>query len=165
MIHVFEFYGDNPIVSALMLDTDRRTPLRSIRVSRPLLRAPFIEAQHTDGTLEVHQFARDDFSSHWAETSLLFTLLTGMEIKMDFSSGALDREAQRREEILRIRDQGIEASRNLFEQGRYDEFVGCYGPDCAHLPREAAQMLDEARRRLAGSPTRASRESCSGARQ
>ena len=38
MIHVYEFFGDNPIVDALMLDTDRRSPLRSIRVAKPLLR-------------------------------------------------------------------------------------------------------------------------------
>ena len=165
MIHVFEFFGDNPIISALMLDTDRRCPLRSIRVSRPLFRAPFVEAQHADGTLEILQFARDEFSSHWAEARLLITLLTGMDIKMDFHPDTLDREAQRRKEILRIRDQGIAASRHLFEQGLYDEFVGFYGPDCAQLPREAAQTLEEARRRLLESPPRASRESCSGARQ
>ncbi len=164
MIHVYEFFGDNPIIGALMLDTDRRSPLRSIRVSKPLLRAPFIEAEHAGGTIEVHQFAKDDFSSHWAEARLLFTLLTGMEIKMDFNPGALDREAQRRAEILQIRDQGIEASKRLFEQGLYDEFIGCYGPDCEQVPEEAAQMLDQARRRLADSLPRASRYTGSGVR-
>ena len=165
MIHVYEFFGDNPIIGALMLDTDRRSPLHSIRVSKPLFRAPFIEAEHADGTLEVHQFAKDDFSNHWAEARLLFTLLTGMEIKTDFNPGALDRGAQRRAEILQIRDQGIEASKHLFEQGLYDEFIGCYGPDCEHAPEEAVKMLDEARRRLADSLPQASRDTGSGVRQ
>lgn len=165
MIHVYEFFGDNPIIDALMLDTDRRSPLHSIRVSKPLFRAPFIEAEHADGTLEVHQFAKDDFSNHWAEAGLLFTLLTGMEIKTDFNPGALDRRAQRRAEILQIRDQGIEASKHLFEQGLYDEFFGCYGPDCEHVPEEAVQMLDEARRRLADSLPQASQDIGSGARR
>ena len=149
MIHVYEFFGDNPIVDALMLDTDRRSPLRSIRACRPLLRAPFVEAECTDGTFEVHQFARDGFASNWAETKLMFTLLTGMEVKTDFNAGTLDREAQRKAEILRIRDHGIEASKCLFEQGRYQEFIERYGPDCEHLPQAAARMLDEARRRIA----------------
>ena len=165
MIHVYEFFGDNPIIGALMLDTDRRSPLRSIRVSKPLLRAPFVEAEYADGTLEVHQFARDDFSNHWAETRLMFTLLTDMEIKTEFNPGTLDREAQRRAEILQIRDQGIEASKFLFEQGRYHEFIERYGPDCEHLPQAAAQMLDEARRRMADSLPGTSQESSSGSRQ
>lgn len=165
MIHVYEFFSDNPIVDALMLDTDRRSPLRSIRVSKPLFRAPFVEAEHAGGTLEIHQFAKDDFSSHWAEASLLFTLLTGMEIKMDFNPPALERGAQRRLEILQIRDQGIEASKRLFEQGLYDEFVGYYGPDCGHVPEEAARMLDEVRRRLADRLPRVSQDSGSGVRQ
>ena len=165
MIHVYEFFGDNPIVDALMLDTDRRSPLRSIRVSKPLLRAPFIEAECADGTLELHRFARDGFSDHWAETRLMFTLLTGMEIRTEFSPGTLDREAQRRTEILRIRDQGIEASKLLFEQGRYREFVERYGPDCDHLPRAAADMLDQARRRMADSFPGTSQDSSSEPRQ
>ncbi len=163
MIHVYEFFGDNPIIDSLMLDTERRSALRSIRVSRPLFRAPFIEAEHIGGTLEVHQFAKDDFSSHWAEAKLLFTLLAGMEIKMDFNPGVLDRGAQRRAEILQIRDQGIESSKHLFEQGLYEEFIGCYGPDCAHIPEEAAQMLDEARRRLVDSQPRGFRDTGSAA--
>lgn len=162
MIHVYELFGDNPIVDVLMLETDRQTPLRSVRASMPLLRAPFIEAEHADGTLDVHQFARDGFASQWAETRLLFTLLAGMEIQTDFNPGTLEREEQRRTEILRIREQSIEASRPLFEQGLYEEFVGYYGPDCKHLPREAAEMLEEARRRLADRRSPDSRDAGSG---
>lgn len=165
MIHVYEFFGDNPVVDALMLDTDRRSPLRSIRGSKPLLRAPFVEAECADGTLEVHQFARDDFSNHWAEARLMFTLLTGMDIKTDFNPGTLDREAQRRAEILHIRDQGIEASKFLFEQGRYNEFIERYGPDCEHLPQAATKMLDEARCRIADSLPGTSQDSSSEPRQ
>ena len=164
MIHVYEFFSDNPIVDALMLETDRRSPLRSIRACKWFLRAPFIEAEWADGTFEVHQFARDDFADHWAESKLMFSMLTGMEIKSEFDPGTLYREAQRRVEILRIRDQGIEESKMLFEQGRYDEFVKRYGPDCEHLPLAATRMLEEARRRIANVPSGRARDVDSGSR-
>ena len=95
----------------------------------------------------------------------MLTLLTGMEIRTEFNPGTLDREAQRRAEILQLRDQGIEASKFLFEQGRFREFVERYGPDCEHLPRAAAQMLDEARRRTADSPSGASQDPDSESRR
>ncbi len=148
MIRVYELFGDNPIIAALMLDGNRSIPLRSARASKPLLREPFVEAMRVDGEIELHTFSREGFADSWAEARLILALLSNLDIQSDFDPGILERESQRRVEILHIRDHSIGASRELFAQGRFAEVVECYGPDCGHLPGEVDQMLNAARQQI-----------------
>ncbi len=146
MVPIYELFGANPIIEALMLDPDRSSPLRSVRASKPLLREPFVETTHLDGAMGLHRFAREEFATSWAEARLLLSLLTDIRLQSDFNPGMLDREEQRRQEIVRIRDQCIADALALFEQGRYAECIDCYGPDSGNLPPAAAHILVEAHR-------------------
>ena len=143
-----ERYADNPIIDELVCWPPKPRRMNSIRAANVLFRKPFIEVEMEDGEIFQRQFARDSFSSYWAEACVILETMTGIKIISDFNFAPVADRARLVADVLANRDECIEECNQMFDEGMYTQFLMQYGEDSANLPEDALQKIAHARQQL-----------------
>jgi hypothetical protein len=127
--------------------------MKSIRAGNVLFRKPFIEVEMEGGEVFQRQFARDSFPGFWAKACVILESITDIKLISDFSFAAVADRASLEADVLNNRDECIEESNQMFDEGMYEQFLMQYGEDCANLPEDALQKIAHARQQLGLSPS------------
>jgi len=143
-----ERYADNPIIDELVCWPPKPHRMKSIRAGNVLFRKPFVEVEMEDGEIYQRQFERDSFPAFWAEACVILETMTDIKLVSDFSFTPVAGRARLVADVLANRDECIEESNQMFEEGMYEQFLMQYGEDCAYLPEEALQRIAHARQQL-----------------
>ena len=147
-----ERYADNPIIDELVCWPPKPHRMKSIRAGNVLFRKPFIEVEMADGEIYQRQFGRDSFAAFWAEACVILDTMTAIELVSEFRFAPVADRARLVADVLANRDECIEESNQMFEEGMYEQFLMQYGEDCAHLPEDALHKIAHARQQLGLSP-------------
>ena len=143
-----ERYADNPIIDELVCWPPRSCRIESIRACCVLFRKPFIELQMADGEVIHSHFTRQSFAEYWAEACVILELITSIKLVSDFSFQAISDRQKLEREILANRDECIEESEQMYDEGMYQKFLMQYGEDCNNLSPEILQKITHARQQL-----------------
>jgi hypothetical protein len=99
---------------------------------------------------EVFQlhFGRDSFARYWAEASVILETITSIKLISDFSFEPISDPEKLAREVLANRDECIDESNLMFDEGMYEQFLVQYGEDCENLPPDTVQRITHARKQL-----------------
>ncbi len=139
-----EYFADNPIIDELVCWPPRRRRIKTIRAASALFRPPFIEIELEDGELIHRHFERLSFATHWAEACVILGAITGIELVSEFELPPLADAEGLRQRVLEARDECIDETNPMFDQGMYEQFLMQYGLDCKDLPRDTEDRLARA---------------------
>lgn len=145
---VLERLADNAIIDELVEWPPRVQKIRRIRACLPIFRKPFIEIETADTQISIRHFGKEDFARDWAEACVILQTLSDIELVSDFDFQAWRDADELAGRVLALREQCINESYGLFEQGMFEQFVFQYGEDCRDLPAEVLSRLAEARQAL-----------------
>lgn len=145
---VLDQYADNPIVDELVFWPPKSYRIKSVRACSSMFRKPFIEVELEDGDSFHRHFARDSFAQFWAEACVILGTLTGIELISDFSFKPLAQSEKLEQRVLASRDECIEESNLMYDQGMYAQFLMQYGEDCKNLPSDTLQRIAYAKDQL-----------------
>ena len=143
-----ERYADNPIIDELVCWPPKPQRMKSIRAGNVLFRKPFIEIEMEDGEIFQRQFERDSFAESWAEACVIIETMTDIKLVSDFSFAPVVERARLVADVLANRDECIEESNQMYEEGMFEQFLMQYGEDSANLPEDAVQQIARARQQL-----------------
>lgn len=143
-----DHYADNPIVDELVFWPPKPGRIKSVRACSVMFRKPFIEVELEDEDPFHRHFARDSFAQFWAEACVILGTLTTIELISDFSFAPLAEPQELEQQVLATRDECIEESNLMYEQGMYAQFLMQYGEDCKNLPVEAQHKIAQAKHRI-----------------
>lgn len=143
-----ERYADNPIIDELVCWPPRNRRIESIRACCVLFRKPFIEVEIEGGEIFQRHFARASFASHWAEVCVILESITCIKLISEFNFEPVDDAEQLLQRVLADREECIEESNQMFDEGMYEQFLMQYGEDCKNLPPDTVQRIARARRQL-----------------
>ncbi len=143
-----DYFADNPVIDEIVEWPPRDRRITRIRACNVLFRQPFIEVTLADGEVFQRHFMRQSFAQDWAEARVILETLTAIELITEFQIAPLaDRDA-RIARVLAARDECIDESDKMFEQGMYRQFLQQYGEDYKDLPPAAAEKIAVAKRRI-----------------
>ena len=140
--------ADNPIIDELVVWPPREQRMISIRACSALFRKPFIEVEMEGGEIFQRHFARESFARFWAEACVILKTITSIELVSDFSFEPISDPEKLVREVLANRDECIDESNLMFDEGMYEQFLMQYGEDCENLPRDTVQRIAHAREQL-----------------
>jgi hypothetical protein len=143
-----ERYADNPIIDELVCWPPRNRRIESIRACCVLFRRPFIEVEIEGGEIFQRHFARASFASYWAEACVILESITSIKLISEFNFEPVDDAEQLVQRVLVDREECIEESNQMFDEGMYEQFLMQYGEDCKNLPPDTVQRIARARRQL-----------------
>ncbi|MCP4390941.1 MAG: hypothetical protein GY802_21775 [Gammaproteobacteria bacterium] len=143
-----DHYADNPIVDELVFWPPKSHRIMSVRACSSMFRKPFIEVELEDGDIFHRHFARDTFAQFWAEACVILDTLTRIELVSDFSFTPLAQAEKLQQQVLASRDECIEESNLMYDQGMYAPFLMQYGEDCKNLPADTLQKIAHAKGQL-----------------
>lgn len=144
-------FADNPIIDELVFWPPKSRRILSVRACSSMFRKPFIEVELQGGETFHRHFARDSFAEYWAEACVILGTLTRIELISDFSFRPVaDREGLRAR-ALATRDECIDESEPMYEQGMYAQFLMQFGEDCRDLPLSVREKITRARAALESS--------------
>ena len=143
-----ERYADNPVIDELVCWPPRNQRIKSIRACCVLFRKPFIEVEMEGGEIFQRHFARESFARHWAEACVILETITRIQLISDFDFEPIKDVDQLEQDVLANRDECIEESNQMFEEGMYEQFLTQYGEDCGNLPVDTAQKIARAKQHL-----------------
>lgn len=113
-----------------------------------MFRKPFIEVSIEGGEVFQRHFVRDSFARYWAEASVILETITTIKLISDFSFELIDDPDKLVREVLANRDECLDESNLMFDEGMYQQFLLQYGEDCKNLPADAVQKITYAREQL-----------------
>ncbi len=113
-----------------------------------MFRKPFIEVSIEGGEIFQRHFVRDSFARYWAEASVILETITTIKLISDFSFEPIDDPGKLVREVLANRDDCIDESNLMFDEGMYQQFLLQYGEDCNDLPADAVKKITYAREQL-----------------
>lgn len=113
-----------------------------------MFRKPFIEVEMEGGEIFQRHFARESFARFWAEACVILKTITSIELISDFSFEPISDPEKLVREVLTNRDECIDESNQMFDEGMYEQFLMQYGEDCENLPRDTVQRITHARKQL-----------------
>jgi hypothetical protein len=113
-----------------------------------MFRKPFIEVEMEGGEIFQRHFARESFARFWAEACVILKTITSIELVSDFSFEPISDPEKLVREVLANRDECIDESNLMFDEGMYEQFLMQYGEDCENLPRDTVQRIAHAREQL-----------------
>lgn len=143
-----DHFADNPIVDELVFWPPKSHRITSVRACSSMFRKPFIEVKLEDGDMFHRHFARDSFAGFWAEACVILGTLTRIELISDFSFKPLAQPGKMEQQVLASRDECIEESNLMYDQGMYAQFLMQYGEDCKNLPADTLQKIAHAKEQL-----------------
>lgn len=143
-----DHYADNPIIDELVFWPPKSRRILSLRGANPLFRKPFIEVELEGGEIFQRHFVRDSFAEFWAEACIILDTLTRIKLISDFSFEPVAEPEKLQHQVLATRDECIQESDKMFEQGMYTQFLIQYGEDCKNLPVATQQKIAHARDQL-----------------
>ena len=143
-----ERYADNPVIDELVCWPPRKQRIKSIRACCVLFRKPFIEVEMEGGEIFQRHFARESFARYWAEACVILETITRIQLISDFDFEPIKDVDQLAQDVLANRDECIEESNQMFEEGMYEQFLTQYGEDCENLPLETVQKIARAKQHL-----------------
>lgn len=143
-----DHYADNPIIDELVFWPPKSRRIKSLRAASALFRKPFIEVELEGGEVFQRHFARDSFARFWAEACVILDTLTRIELISDFTFQPVAEPEKLQQRVLATRDECIEESNKMFEQGMFAQFLMQYGEDCKDLPAATQQKINHARDQL-----------------
>ncbi len=141
-------YAENPIIDELVFWPPKQNSIQSVRACCVMFRKPFIEVEMEGGEIFQRHFARESFASYWAEACVILETITSIKLISDFSFEPISDPEKLVREVLANRDECIEESNLMFDEGMYEQFLMQYGEDCANLPRDAVQRIMQARKKF-----------------
>ena len=141
-------YADNPIIDELVCWPPRQHKINSVRACSVMFRKPFIEVEIEQGEIFQRHFMRESFAGYWAEACVILDTITSIKLISDFNFNPLANPEKLAQEVLACRDECIEESNLMFDQGMYAQFLLQYGEDCKNLPRETIEKITYARQQL-----------------
>ena len=141
-------YAENPIIDELVFWPPKQNRIHSVRACCVLFRKPFIEVSIEGGEVFQRHFGRDSFARYWAEASVILETITTIKLISDFSFEPIDDPDKLVREVLANRDECIDESNLMFDEGMYQQFLLQYGEDCNNLPADAVQKISYARKKL-----------------
>ncbi len=144
-----DHYADNPIVDELVFWPPKSYRINSVRACSSMFRKPFIEVELEDGEVFHRHFAREKFSQYWAEACVILGTLTRIELISDFDFKPLTQPGELERRVLATRDECIEESNQMYDQGMYAPFLMQFGEDCKNLPTDTLQRIAHAKDQLA----------------
>lgn len=145
MNQVLDHYADNPIIDELVFRPPKREKIVSVRACSVMFRKPFIEVELEHGETFHRHFLRDSFARFWAEACVVLETVTSIRLISEFDFEAVAEREQMVREILACRDECIEESNLMYEQGMYAQFLNQYGEDCKNLPPTVIERIAYAR--------------------
>jgi len=119
-----------------------------VRACCVMFRKPFIEVSIEGGEVFQRHFVRDSFARYWAEASVILETITTIKLISDFSFELIDDPDKLVREVLANRDECLDESNLMFDEGMYQQFLLQYGEDCKNLPADAVQKITYAREQL-----------------
>lgn len=141
-------YAENPIIDELVFWPPKPNRIQSVRACCVMFRKPFIEVSIEGGEVFQRHFSRDSFAGYWAEASVILETITSIKLISDFSFEPIDEPDKLVREVLANRDECIDESNLMFDEGMYQQFLLQYGEDCKDLPADAVQKITHAREQL-----------------
>ena len=141
-------YAENPIIDELVFWPPKQNRIQSVRACCVLFRKPFIEVSMEGGEVFQRHFGRDSFARHWAEASVILETITSIKLISDFSFEPISDPEKLVREVLANRDECIDESNLMFDEGMYEQFLVQYGEDCENLPPDTVQRITHARKQL-----------------
>jgi len=141
-------YAENPIIDELVFWPPKQNRIQSVRACCVLFRKPFIEVSMEGGEVFQRHFGRDSFARYWAEASVILETITSIELISDFSFEPVNDPGNLVREVLANRDECIDESKLMFDEGMYEQFLMQYGEDYKNLPPDAVQKITYAREQL-----------------
>lgn len=144
-----EYFADNPIIDELVCWPPRAQKIRKLRAASAMFRPPFIEIELEDGELIHRHFERQSFARHWAEACVILGAITSIELLSEFELPPVADAEELRRRVFEARDECIEETNPMFDQGMYEQFLMQYGPDCRDLPEDTQERLARASAALA----------------
>ncbi len=145
---VLERLADNSIIDELVEWPPRSQKISRIRACLPIFRSPFIEIETADAQISIRHFAKEDFVRDWAEACVILQTLSDIQLVSEFEFNPRQDIDALSSRVLRLREECMEESFRLFEQGMFEQFIFQYGEDCRDLPEDVLSRLAEARRTL-----------------
>lgn len=100
------------------------------------------------GEIFQRHFARESFARYWAEACVILETITRIRLISDFDFEPLKDVDRLTQDVLANRDECIEESNLMFDEGMYAQFLIQYGEDCGNLPPETVQKIDQAKQHL-----------------
>ncbi len=143
-----EYFADNPIIDELVCWPPRAQRIKSLRAASVLFRRPFIEIELEDGELIHRHFERGSFSRDWAEARVILGAITSIELVSEFEVPPVADRDDLLRRVYEARDECIEESNQMFDEGMYEQFLMQYGKDCKNLPEDSQRRLAQARAAL-----------------
>ena len=107
-----------------------------------------VEVSLDGGEVFQRHFQRPSFAEFWAEARVILQTLTDIELITDFRCPEVpDREAllQKTRACL---DEAITEANLMYEQGMFEQYLMQFGANCAGLPADVEERLQQARRQL-----------------
>ena len=141
-------YAENPIIDELVFWPPKQNRIQSVRACCVMFRKPFIEVSIEGGEVFQRHYVRDSFARHWAEASVILETITTIKLITEFSFEPIDDPDKLVHEVLAKRDECIDESNLMFDEGMYQQFLLQYGEDCKNLPADAEQKITYAREQL-----------------
>jgi hypothetical protein len=141
-------YAENPIIDELVFWPPKQNRIQSVRACCVMFRKPFIEVSIEGGEVFQRHFDRDSFARYWAEASVILETITTIKLISDFNFDPIGDPDKLVREVLANRDECIEESNLMFDEGMYQQFLLQYGEDCNNLPADAVQKITYAREQL-----------------
>lgn len=143
-----EFFADNPIIDELVCWPPRTQKIRRIRAANVLFRRPFIEIEMQDGEMMQRHFPRDSFARYWAEACVILDAITAIELLAEFEVPPVTDADSLVQRVLEARDECIEESDQMFDEGMYEQYLMQFGHDCKGLPGDTQERILKARAAL-----------------
>ena len=141
-------YAENPIIDELVFWPPKQNRIQSVRACCVMFRKPFIEVSIEGGEVFQRHFGRESFARYWAEASVILETITTIKLITEFSCEPIDDPDKLEQEVLANRDECIDESNLMFDEGMYQQFLLQYGEDCKNLPADAMQKITYARKQL-----------------
>ena len=144
-----EYFADNPIIDELVCWPPRKRKIIRLRAASALFRQPFIEIEMEDGELIHRHFERLSFARYWAEACVILGAITGIELVSEFEPPPVEDAEDLRRRVFEARDECIDETNPMFDEGMYEQFLMQYGLDCKDLPEATQDRLVRASAALA----------------
>ena len=147
-----EYFADNPIIDELVCWPPRARRIRRLRAASVLFRPPFIEIEMDDGEMIQRHFERASFARYWAEACVILAAITSIELVSEFEVAPVADAEGLRQRVFEARDECIEESNQMYDEGMYEQFLMQFGKDCKDLPEDTQERLARASAALAARP-------------
>jgi hypothetical protein len=141
-------FADNPIVDELVYWPPKGSAVTSVVCSALTDEETTLCIKYRDGRELVQRFPTERILPHWPEAVVVVEALTDIKMISDIDHPPVENAENLADAALKHRDQCIEVSLGMFDEGMYELFLEQYGANHKNLPPDVIEKIALARREM-----------------